>query len=92
MTLGTAKKGTDTKNRVWIELENADDEYINMERAMLANRWLGFDDEGTKGGFWWDDVKGCFCFTVDEAGGFWELSDPGYWFDLNYLAKKAQSI
>lgn len=77
-------------NRVWIEVEFPKSKEEGELRAKLLSnmlRKLGVTFETPV--WWWDD-KGCYCFTIDEAGGFVEGGDSGHWYSLDYFGKEEE--
>ena len=73
-------------NRIWLELElDPDQEVCNTRAALATNvlRRLG----NTISDFWYNQTKGCYCFTSASDGGFTELEDNGHWFNLDYLGR-----
>ena len=75
------------KNRVWIELERPSSDEEGERRAELACRMLrrlGVE-RGTPV-FW--HTKGCYCFTIDEAGSYAEAADNGHWYNLDYFGRE----
>ena len=73
-------------NRIWFELELDPDQEVCDTRAKLATNILRkFGDSISV--FWYNQTKGCYCLTLDEAGGFVELEDNGHWFNLDHLGR-----
>lgn len=83
-----AKKERPLDNRVWIELEVDSDHAVNEKRAAAASRMLKRLGVGFKKPVWWYKDKFCYCFQVDEAGGFVMASDKGHWFNLDYFGRE----
>jgi hypothetical protein len=87
-------------NRIWIELERDPKGYactpemlltFREQQVELANNLLQrLQPEGTKTGmaFWWNSSKGMYSLTTSEAGTYTDLSDSGYWFNLDHLGRK----
>ena len=77
-------------NRVWIELEHPGaDEALGDARAALANKMLARlseADDGDRNRFWYYGDKSCYCFG--DSGGFKELSDNGFWFNLEFFGRE----
>ena len=77
-------------NRIWIELEipksNEHGDTIAAQASILL-KLMGVDYSDPA--VFWDSHKQSFCFTVDKAGSFYEASDNGHWYNLDYLAGKA---
>ena len=74
-------------HRVWIELEKSDSDEVNRERADLLSLMLerlGVTDVPHP--VWWNAERRCYCFTVSPAGCFYEATDNGHWYNLEYFA------
>lgn len=76
--------GTDA----YYELQNQmADKRAALMSAMLEK--LGYmPDYKGKRVFWHPGTRQrCYCITIDEAGGFYEMRDNGHWFNLDVFAR-----
>ena len=85
----------DKTDRVWIELEHpgsgVNQASLGERRAAMANRMLARLRENDDGKndlarFWWNASKSCYCYG--DSGGYKELSDNGFWFNLSYFGRE----
>lgn len=74
----------DKMNKIWIELEQPENEAHGEAVAKLANNVLckiGIVNRE----FFWDSKNCTWCIGNDM--GYTALSDNGEWFNLDYLGK-----
>jgi hypothetical protein len=86
--MSPGKQVPDT-HRIWIELVRPQSaEHANHVCELANNMLKRLFSPDTTFAFWWNDSKGCYCLTKDEAGGFLELADRGHWFNLDYVGRE----
>jgi hypothetical protein len=81
-------------SRVWIQLERPEGSTAALRNALGTERseklsvlltTLGYPYEQP---VWWTAHHQTYCLVQDYAGGFVELEDCGFWFDLDTLADR----
>lgn len=78
------------QHRVWIELDPPRTNEEGEARAKLLSSMLKRlgADYGRHPAVWWNEHKRCYCFTSSSIGGFWEATDNGHWYNLEYFGRE----
>jgi hypothetical protein len=81
----------DKIDKIWVEIEYPKTEEEGHRRAKLMSNFLakvGYKFAGHET-VMWDQKRGRFMFTNDEAGGFLVPAPPnhGLWINLTYYGK-----
>lgn len=57
-------------------------------KACVVLKAIGIDFGPRVNAVWWNKRLKTYCFSTSEAGTFYEASDCGHWFNLDWLADK----